>query len=191
MGRPYSDEERVELKNKVKEIASLMFMEEGFKNCKIQDITKKAGISMGGFYTFYKDKEALYEEILRDEKNRIRQKILTIIDEENQTPQGFFSDLANVFLEKTSTNKFYASEYGGLLESLVWNNDASASQDNLDFIRKLKNIWAGKGFSLSASDEEIASAVAALAALCMQKEMIGDGFLFWYEKIQKLILELI
>ncbi|WP_097003509.1 TetR/AcrR family transcriptional regulator [Lacrimispora amygdalina] len=191
MGRPYSDEERVELKNKVKEIASLMFMEEGFKNCKIQDITKKAGISMGGFYTFYKDKEALYEEILRDEKMRIRQKILTIIDEENQTPQGFFSDLANVFLEKTSTNKFYASEYGGLLESLVWNNDASASQDNLDFIRKLKNIWAGKGFSLSASDEEIASAVAALAALCMQKEMIGDGFLFWYEKIQKLILELI
>ncbi|MDK2968451.1 TetR/AcrR family transcriptional regulator [Lacrimispora sp.] len=191
MGRPYSDEERVELKNKVKEIASLMFMEEGFKNCKIQDITKKAGISMGGFYTFYKDKEALYEEILRDEKNRIRQKILTIIDEENQTPQGFFSDLANVFLEKTSTNKFYASEYGGLLESLVWNNDASASQDNLDFIRKLKNIWAGKGFSLSASDEEIASAVASLAALCMQKEMIGDGFLFWYEKIQKLILELI
>lgn len=191
MGRPYSDEERVELKNKVKEIASLMFMEEGFKNCKIQDITKKAGISMGGFYTFYKDKEALYEEILRDEKMRIRQKILTIIDEENQTPQEFFSDLANVFLEKTSTNKFYAIEYGGLLESLVWNNDASASQDNLDFIRKLKNIWAGKGFSLSASDEEIASAVAALAALCMQKEMIGDGFLFWYEKIQKLILELI
>ena len=191
MGRPYTEEEREELKRKIKNIASLMFMEEGFKNCKIQEITKKAGISMGGFYTFYKDKEALYGEILRDEKNRIRQKILTIIDEENQSPQGFFSDLANVFLEKTSSNKFYASEYGGLLESLVWNNETSASQDNLDFIRKLKNIWAGKGFSLSASDEEIASAVAALAALCMQKEMIGDGFLFWYEKIQKLILELI
>ena len=191
MGRPYTDEEREELKNKVKDIASLMFMKEGFKNCKIQEITKKAGISMGGFYTFYKDKEALYEEILRDEKNRIRQKILTIIDEENQTPQEFFSDLADVFLEKTSTNKFYAGEYGGLLESLVWNNDASASQDNLDFIRKLKNIWAGKGFSLSASDEEIASAVASLAVLSMQKEMIGDGFFFWYKKIQKLILELI
>ncbi|MGC6177017.1 TetR/AcrR family transcriptional regulator [Lacrimispora sp. 38-1] len=191
MGRPYTEEEREELKNKIKEIAYLMFMEKGFKNCKIQEITKKAGISMGGFYTFYKDKEALYEEILRDEKNRIRQKILTIIDEENQTPQGFFSDLANVFLEKTSTNKFYASEYGGLLESLVWNNDTSALQDNLDFISKLKNIWAGKGISLSASDEEIASAVAALAVLCMQKEMIGEGFSFWYEKIQKLILETI
>lgn len=191
MGRPYTEEEREELKNKIKEIASLMFIEKGFKNCKIQEITKIAGISMGGFYTFYKDKEALYEEILRDEKNRIRQKILTIIDKENQTPQVFFSDLANVFLEKTSTNKFYASEYGGLLDSLVWNNDTSASQDNLDFIRKLKNIWAGKGFFLSASDEVIASAVAALAVLCMQKEMIGDGFSFWYEKIQKLILEYI
>lgn len=168
-----------------------MFMEEGFKNCKIQEITKKAGISMGGFYTFYQDKEALYEEILRDETNRIRQKILTIIDEENQTPQGFFTDLANVFLEKTSTNKFYTSEYSGLLESMVWNNDTHASQDNLDFIKKLKHIWAGKGYLLKASEEEIASAVAALAVLCMQKEMIGNGFSFWYEKIQKLILELI
>ena len=191
MGRPYTEEEREELKRKIKNIASLMFMEEGFKNCKIQEITKKAGISMGGFYTFYKDKEALYEEILRDETNRIRQKILTIIDEENQTPQGFFWDLANVFLEKTSTNKFYTSEYSGLLESMVWNNDTYASQDNLDFIKKLKHIWAGKGYFLKASEEEIASAVAALAVLCMQKEMIGNGFSFWYEKIQKLILELI
>jgi AcrR family transcriptional regulator len=80
--RPYAEEEREELKSKIKNIASLMFMEEGFKNCKIQDITKKAGISMSGFYTFYKDKEALYKEILRDETNRIRQKILTIIDVE-------------------------------------------------------------------------------------------------------------
>ena len=82
MERPYAEEEREELKSKIKNIASLMFMEEGFKNCKIQDITKKAGISMSGFYTLYKDKEALYKEILRDETNRIRQKILTIIDVE-------------------------------------------------------------------------------------------------------------
>ena len=191
MGRSYTEEEREELKKKIKNIASIMFMEEGFKSCKIQEITKKAGISMGGFYTFYKDKEALYEEILRDETDRIRQKILTIIDEENQTPQGFFTDLANVFLEKTSTNKFYTSEYSGLLESMVWNNDTYASQDNLDFIKKLKHIWAGKGYYLKASDEEIASAVATLAVLCMQKEMIGEGFSYWYEKIQNLILELI
>ena len=52
MGRPYTEEEREELKGKIKNFASLMFMEEGFKNCKIQEITKKAGISMGGFYTF-------------------------------------------------------------------------------------------------------------------------------------------
>lgn len=191
MGRPYTEEEREELKNKIKKIASVMFMKEGFKKCRIQEITKKAGISMGGFYTFYKDKEALYEEILRDEKNRIRQKILTIIENENQTPQVFFLDLANVFLEKTTTNKFYSGEHGGLLESLVWNNDAAASEDNLHFIRKLRDIWADNGITLSASDEEIASAVAVLAVLCMQKEMIGNGFSFWFQKIEILIQELI
>lgn len=191
MGRPYTEEEREKLRHKIKEIASHMFRVEGFKNCRIQQITKEAEISMGGFYTFYKDKEALYEEILRDEKNRIRHKILTIIEIENQTPKDFFSDLANVFLDKTSTNKFYSTEYSGLLESLVWNHDDDASQDNLNFIKQARNIWRSKGITLSATDEDIASAVALLATLCMQKGKIGDGFSFWYEKIETLILDFI
>ncbi len=45
---------------------------------------------------------------------------------------------------------------------MVWNNDTHASQRILDFIKKL-NISAGKGYLLKASEEEIASAVAALA----------------------------
>lgn len=189
MGRPYTEEERVEIKKKIKELASEMFMQQGFKNFRIQQLTKKAGISLGGFYTFYKDKEALYEEILREEKYRIHKKILTIIEKENHTPQDFFADLAHVFLDKTSTNKFYTNEYGGLLESLVWNDEAAASEDNLNFIRQARSIWSDKGIILSASDEEIASAVATLAILCMQKEKIGNGFSFWYQKIETLILE--
>lgn len=189
MGRPYTEEERAELKKKIKEIASDMFMRQGFKDFRIQQLTKQAGISLGGFYTFYKDKETLYEEILRDEKNRIRKKILTIIEEEHQTPRDFFKDLANVFLDKTATNKFYTSAYGGLLETLVWNDDPITEKDNLRFIQQIRKIWADRGILLSASDEELASAVATLAILCTHKEKIGNGFHFWYQLIEKSLLE--
>ncbi len=189
LGRPYTEEERVEIKSKIKKIASTMFLHQGFKNFRIQQLTKKVGISLGGFYTFYKDKETLYEEILRDEKNRIRKKILMIIEEENQTPKDFFADLANVFLDKTATNKFYTNEYSGLFDTLVWNDDPVTAKDNLHFIQQLRKIWSNKGIKLSASDEELASAVATLAILCTHKDKIGDGFDSWYSIIEKTLLD--
>ncbi len=189
MGRPYTVEERIEIKTKIKEAASAMFMQQGFKDFRIQRLTKQVGISLGGFYTFYKDKESLYEEILRDEKNRIRKKILTIIVEENQTPNIFFTDLSHVLLNKTATNKFYTNEYSSLLETLVWNDDPITAEDNLHFIRQLRKIWEDKGIVISASDEELAAAVATLAILCTHKSKIGVGFDSLYPAIEKSLLE--
>ena len=189
MGRPYTEKERDELKIKIKETASLMFMHQGFKDFRIQQLTQQVGISLGGFYTFYKDKESLYEEILRDEKNRIRKKILSIIEEENQTPKDFFADLSNVLLNKTTTNKFYTNEYSSLLKTLVWNDDPITAEDNLHFIRHVREIWMHKGIVISASDEELAAAVAMLAILCTHKDKIGVGFDSWYQAIEKRILE--
>ncbi|MGN6710548.1 TetR/AcrR family transcriptional regulator [Anaerocolumna jejuensis] len=189
MGRPYTEEERAELKLRIKETASKMFMHQGFKDFRIQQLTKQVGISLGGFYTFYKDKEALYEEILRDEKNRIRKKILMIIKEENQTPKDFFTDLANVLIDKTNTNKFYTNEYSSLLETLIWNDDPVTAEDNLHFIQQIRKIWINKGITIFASDEELASAVATLAILCTNKDKIGAGFHSWYQVIEKMILE--
>lgn len=189
MGRPYTEEEREELKEKIKETASTMFMRQGFKDFRIQQLTKQVGISLGGFYTFYKDKEALYEEILRDEKNRIRKKILTIIEDENQTPKDFFTDLAHVLLDKTATNKFYTNEYSSLLETLIWNDDSITAADNLYFIRQIRRIWESRGITLSATDEELAASVATLAILCTNKDKIGTGFDLWYQVIESLILK--
>jgi AcrR family transcriptional regulator len=189
LGRAYTEEERAELKIKIKEIASTMFIHQGFKDFRIQELTKQVGISLGGFYTFYKDKEALYEEILRDEKHRIRKKILAIIEEENQTPKDFFTDLANVLLDKTTSNKFYTNEYSSLLETLVYNDDPVTAEDNLFFIQQIRRIWAKKGINISATDYELASAVAMLAILCTHKDKIGVGFDSWYQIIEKLLLD--
>lgn len=188
MGRPYTENERKELKQKIKTIAMQMFQEQGFKNFRIQQLTKQVGISLGGFYTFYKDKESLYEEILRDEKNRVRLKILTIIETEQKSPQQFFTDLAKVILNKTALSKFYSDDYKNILATLVWNDDPITAEDNLNFIQKIRTIWASQGTSLSSTDEQLASAVAMLAVLCSNKHKIGAGFDYWYALVEKMLL---
>ena len=170
MGRPYTDEQRAEIKQRIKEIAAEMFTKQGYKDFRIQQLTQRAGISLGGFYTFYKDKEALYEEILREEKNRIRKKIIMLVENKDLTP-----------------HQFYTSEYNGLFETMVWNNEAVTAQDNLHFIRQIRRMWSKKGIEIKASDEELASAIAVLAVLCSNKDKIGPGFDTWYARIENLI----
>lgn len=187
MGRPYTDEQRAEIKQRIKEIAAEMFTKQGYKDFRIQQLTQRAGISLGGFYTFYKDKEALYEEILREEKNRIRKKIIMLVENKDLTPQDFLTDLSAVFLDKTSSNQFYTSEYNGLFETMVWNNEAATAQDNLHFIRQIRRMWSKKGIEIKASDEELVSAIAVLAVLCSNKDKIGPGFDTWYARIENLI----
>lgn len=189
MGRAYTDEERKEIRKKIKEIAADMFSTQGFKAFRIQHLTEKAGISLGGFYNFYKDKESLYNEILRDEKNKIRSTIVETIEKENITPQNFFKDWADGFLRKTATNKLYAGDNAGLLEVLVWNEDEAAAADNADFIKRIREIWKRKNMSISLTDEQIGAAIAVIAVLCANRQKIGKGFDFWFPLFESLFIE--
>lgn len=123
MGRAYTDIEREELRIKIKECAKKMFEEEGFKHFRIQKITKEVGISLGGLYSFFENKEALYKEIIRDEKNRIRLKISTWIEHDNVSPKEYFISLANILSEKMKKNKLYENQEDGpynLMSELVF-----------------------------------------------------------------------
>ncbi|MGI5172736.1 TetR/AcrR family transcriptional regulator [Treponema sp. OMZ 840] len=189
MGRAYTDEERKALRKKIKEIAADMFGAYGFKAFRIQMLTEKAGISLGGFYNFYKDKESLYNEILRDEKNKIRSAIAETIEKKNISPQDFFKDWADGFLRKTATNKLYAGDNAGLLEVLVWNEDPAAARDNADFIKRIREIWKKKNMNISLTDEQIGAAIAAIAVLCANRQKIGNGFDFWFPLFEALFIK--
>lgn len=193
MGRAYTEKERKALRKKIKEIAADMFGTYGFKAFRIQMLTEKAGISLGGFYNFYKDKESLYNEILRDEKNKIRSVIAETIEKESISPQDFFKDWADGFLRKTATNKLYAGgnagDDAGLLEVLVWNEDEAAAKDNADFIKRIREIWKKKNMNIALTDEQIGAAIAVIAVLCANRQKIGKGFDFWFPLFEALFTE--
>lgn len=56
----------IEIKNKIKRTAQELFSEKGYHNTSSNDIVKAAGVSIGAFYSYFKDKKALFIEILHD-----------------------------------------------------------------------------------------------------------------------------
>lgn len=185
MGRAYTDTEREDLRIKIKESGKKMFENDGFKNFRIQKLTKEVGISLGGFYTFFENKESLYREIIHDEKNRIRLKISTWIENDNIAPKEYFISLANILYEKAKENKLYESQQDGpynLMSELVFDIGENNKKENLAFVQRLKEIWAKKGNELIISNEEILGILSILGAVSM-KQNIMDTEVF--EKLYK------
>jgi len=62
---PYSIRHRTETKEKIIESARRLFNQHGFDGASLKQIMEGAGLTHGGFYSYFKDKSALYTEALR------------------------------------------------------------------------------------------------------------------------------
>jgi len=59
---PYSREHKAATRKRIVETARILFNRHGFENVSIDNIMKEAGLTRGGFYNHFKNKEALYGE---------------------------------------------------------------------------------------------------------------------------------
>jgi len=194
MGRAYNDEEREEIKIKIKQFGKKMFEKEGFKNFRIQKLTNEVGISLGGFYTFFENKEALYKEIISDEKSRIRLKIITSIEQNNIAPKEYFINLANMLPEKVKKNKLYENhqqdEPYNLMSELILDMGEGNKKENLAFVQRLREIWGKQGKELRISNEEVLGILSIFGAINMeQNTMEKDIFLRLYKDIYMYLID--
>ncbi|WP_417593748.1 TetR/AcrR family transcriptional regulator [Parasphingorhabdus sp.] len=59
---PYSAEHKRRTRTKIVEAARILFNRHGFENVTIDQIMDAAGLTRGGFYNHFKNKQALYGE---------------------------------------------------------------------------------------------------------------------------------
>ena len=92
MGKAFSEDEREAIRIKLLESAMDLFHENGKKSLSIRELTRRAGISQGGFYTFWEDKDALILDLIR---YRVSQKLEAIVPhfaESLDSPREFLAD---------------------------------------------------------------------------------------------------
>ena len=61
---PYPVGHRAEVKGKILQSARRLFNRHGFDNVSIQQIMLGAGLTHGGFYTYFRSKSSLYTKVL-------------------------------------------------------------------------------------------------------------------------------
>lgn len=122
MGKAYTEQEKEELKKKIQSVSLELFRKQGRKKVSIKDITVAAGISQGGFYSFYESKEDLMVQLfaLRFE----------------QKAEYFIREILPEWEGKSPEEVLFHVLYEGILglqENMAFNN---AKSDSILFLRE-------------------------------------------------------
>lgn len=97
------EEKRINLEN----AAHKVFLEKGYKNTNISDITKEADMAVGSFYKYYKSKRTLFLAVYIKENERVRNKLISDIDWDEE-PSKIIDDLFDYLLEVILNNNILA-----------------------------------------------------------------------------------
>ncbi|MFU2421773.1 MAG: TetR/AcrR family transcriptional regulator [Bacteroides sp.] len=144
MPKAFSEEEKEHIKNQILETAVELFHEKGTKSINIQELTRRAGIAQGSFYSFWKDKDALVMDVML---YRSRQK-LDIAEKEFEAslhdPIGFLSESIYRYsmdlLNKCREQPVYSQSFAILSRS----NSLSENRVGAiykEFLSKLAAYW--------------------------------------------------
>lgn len=87
-----------------------LFYKKGFNGTSSNEIAKKAGLSIGSFYSYFKDKKALFIEILIRHKNET---IQTVIEEftQNSITKNKGRKLINEFIKNIVAAHDFSAEF--------------------------------------------------------------------------------
>ena len=100
------------------EAAEEIFSEKGYAPATIREVARRAGISIGGIYLYYKNKERLYADVLHRQMEFLREKIDKLQNEDPLTALELFFDI----------NIDYASKETRLLSTLMKECDLTIQQ---------------------------------------------------------------
>jgi AcrR family transcriptional regulator len=189
MGKAYSDKEREEIRTRVLEAALDLYHANNSKSLNISEITKRAGISQGGFYNFWQDKEALILDIVKyraDQKlDLLREKFKVSL---NNPADFLINAMYNYGMDlkiKADTNPLYANSFSVLLRD---SKDVSSRIEILyaDFIQDLADYWVSKGLNISVDKRGIINSFTGIFILFSNSKQFDDTY---FEEILKIYIE--
>jgi AcrR family transcriptional regulator len=178
MPKPFSEEEKYQIKLKLLQAASDSMVQFGIKKTSIDELVRIVGISKGGFYLFYPSKESLIFDVIQTTQENIREDLKQVLLEKWDTPRELFvrflEFLFNVF-DEYPIMKIIAQpeEMSILMRSVPLERQQSEHKDDDDFFMTIFDEWKTRGLVSHIDSEVLAGIPRLVMALMLQKEMIG------------------
>lgn len=94
----------IESKKKILSAAVKVFSIHGYAGASIREIAKASGISIGGVYLYFKNKEELYLSLIKERISEKNQRIMSAVESAG-SPAGALSVFIDMHLEYAMKNK--------------------------------------------------------------------------------------
>lgn len=98
------------LREQILSAAASCFRERGIKATKMQEIAKRAGISVGNFYNYFENKDAIIDEFAQREVARLAREIDEIVNGRGSRGDIFASLCANSWQYSALVSKLRSSK---------------------------------------------------------------------------------
>ncbi len=179
MGKAFTEKEREEIKEKLRRSGLKVLEKTGIRNISIRDITKKAGIAQGGFYTFYSDKDEFVLDLMA---LRVKEKTDIMYENREETatdPRGFLIDLFYKEGMHLKENKAFNNDDGATLG--FWNRISQKDEDvianiYMDFLNRMIGFWQEKGYIIECDEQGLLNAGSAAGILFSNSHMISKDY---------------
>ncbi len=189
MGKAFTEEEREEIREKLRRTGLTILAKTGIRDISIRDITKETGIAQGGFYTFYKDKDEFVLDLMA---LRVREKTQLMYEKRESTakdPRGFLVELFYKEGMHLKENRAFNNDDGATLA--FWERISESDEDPigntyLDFLSKMIGYWEEKGYRIECDQRGLLNAGSAAGILFSNAHMIDEDY---FDKIYRTFCE--
>lgn len=193
MAKAFSENEKMEIKQKMMEIALNLFHESGARGLSIKELTARTGIAQGSFYNFWEDKDALIIDVMQ---YRSVQKLAALeknFEKSLTNPPQFLADIIYEYSldlkEKCEMKPIYEDAIQRLASK---NRDKILKISRLyaEFIEKLAKYWKEKGVVREVDERGLLGAFTGSFILFsnhskFEKEYFDDVLRLFIEGVTK------
>lgn len=108
MPRPFAEEERLLLKQKLHADARRRIEQSGVRSMPVADLARQVGISKGAFYLLYESKDALVMEILDQVESEVRNQLLAVASDRTGSPSQVMHGVVRTMFEAVGAHPILA-----------------------------------------------------------------------------------
>jgi AcrR family transcriptional regulator len=194
MARPFSDEEKAHIRQRLREIGRDLFSRQGLKKTSIEDLTRPAGIAKSSFYLFFETKEALYLDLLMHEGAGVEERVMGASFRRTDDMRAAIASFLHAVLHEIDTNPLtrrlvmHPEELELLARHVSPDHLAAKRTGSLALILPFVRQGQARGTIIDGDPEIIAGAIRAVTLLSLHKDDIGQAA---YPAVIDLLIDLI
>lgn len=187
----FTELEKEKIREELLKVAYRFFVDKGFKNTSLEDITSSVGIAKSSFYIFFESKEILYMELLAHEGEQIEKQVwpkVIAAKDIRSAIKIYLNEMALELEDKILTQRlvYDLEEYKIVSRKL---NPDYVGSEHLRSIVPLMEFIKLRQDSNEIIDEEPGIIAGVLRAAWLIGSQKGDLQQYNYERIKELLFE--